>query len=84
MRLDASRSQTSRGDTVDGGEANMRHRVRRAVPVGAGAPAQRHSVRMGRLKVLVRVDLPVDVVVVLERKERAGQTQGTECALGKR
>jgi hypothetical protein len=39
---------------------------------------------MGRLKALVRVDLPVDVVVVLEHKERAGQAQGTERALCKR
>jgi len=47
-------------------------------------PAQRRPVRMGRPKVLARVDLPVDVVVVLEQDERAGQTQGTERALGKR
>jgi hypothetical protein len=59
-------------------------RTRRTVSVRPRAPAQRHSVRMGRLQVLVRVDLPVDVIVVLEQKERAGQTQGTECALGKR
>lgn|GEM_PF-3282041 len=53
-------------------------------PAVATAPAQRHSVRMGRLRVLVRVDLPVDVVVVLEQEERAGQAQGTERALCKR
>jgi hypothetical protein len=39
---------------------------------------------MGHLKVLVLVDLPVDVAVVLEQKERAGQAQGTERALRKR
>jgi hypothetical protein len=39
---------------------------------------------MGRPKVLVLIDLPVDVVVVLEQQERAGQAQGTERALGKR
>jgi hypothetical protein len=38
---------------------------------------------MWRLRVLVRVDLPVDVVVVLEQQERAGQAQGTERALRK-
>jgi hypothetical protein len=55
-----------------------------AGPAVARTPAQRRPVRMWRLKVLVRVDLPVDVVVVLEQKERAGQAQGTERALGKR
>ena len=30
---------------------------------------------------LVPVDLPVDVIVVLEQKERAGETERTECAL---
>jgi hypothetical protein len=45
-------------------------------------PAQRRSVWMGRLRQwLVQVDLPVDVVVVLEQKERAGETQGAERAL---
>jgi hypothetical protein len=39
---------------------------------------------MVRVKVLARVDLPVDVVVVLEQDERAGHAQGTERALGKR
>jgi len=38
--------------------------------------------RMVRLRhVLVQVDLPVDVVVVLEQEERAGETQGAERAL---
>ena len=51
----------------------------------AGAtPAQRRSVRVGRPKVLAPIDLPVDVVVVLEHDERAGQAQGTERALCKR
>jgi hypothetical protein len=47
-------------------------------------PAQRRPVRMRRPKVLVVVDLPVDVVVVLEQYERAGEAQGTERALCKR
>ena len=50
----------------DGGQADVAARRRRAGTAGRWAPAQRHSVRMGRLKMLVRVDLPVDVVVVLE------------------
>jgi hypothetical protein len=40
--------------------------------------------RVVRPKMLVAVDLPVDVVVVLEQYERAGQAQGIECALCKR
>ena len=48
-------------------------------------PAQRRSVWMDRLRlVLVQVDLPVDVVVVLEQNERAGETQGAERALRER
>jgi hypothetical protein len=35
--------------------------------------AQRASVRMGLLDPLVLVDLPVNVVVILEQQERAGQ-----------
>jgi hypothetical protein len=30
---------------------------------------------------LVVIDLPVDVIVVLEQEERAGETERTECAL---
>jgi hypothetical protein len=37
--------------------------------------------RMGLAGGLVPVDLPVDVIVVLEQKERAGETERTECAL---
>jgi hypothetical protein len=68
----------------DGGEAHVGSRGGLAGTTGPGPSAQRHPVRVRRLKVLVRVDLPVDVVVVLEQKERAGQAQGTECTLGKR
>jgi len=39
---------------------------------------------MRGVPVLVRIDLPVDVVVALEHEERAGRTQGTERALCKR
>jgi hypothetical protein len=40
---------------------------------------------MGHLRQwLVLVDLPVDVVVVLEQKERAGEAQGAERALRER
>jgi len=68
----------------DGGQAVVGAGRRGAGSPSAGTPAQRHPVRMLRLRVLVRVDLPVDVVVVLEQEERAGQAQSTECALGKR
>jgi hypothetical protein len=44
-------------------------------------PAQRHAVWMAQTE-LVRVDLPVDVIVVLEQQQRAGQAQCSECALG--
>ena len=48
-------------------------------------PAQPRPVWMGRLRQwLVQVDLPVDVVVVLEQQERAGETQGAERALRER
>jgi hypothetical protein len=47
-------------------------------------PAQRRSMRMVRLRVLVLADLPVDVVAVLEQQERAGQAKGIERPLGKR
>jgi hypothetical protein len=40
--------------------------------------------RVDRLKWLVPVDLPVDVVAVLEQQERAGQAKGIERPLGKR
>jgi hypothetical protein len=35
---------------------------------------------MGRRSRLIPVDLPVDVVVVLEQQERAGEAEGTERA----
>jgi len=44
-------------------------------------PAQRRPVRMIHLGPLVLVDLPVDVVVVLEQQERAGKAKRTERAL---
>ena len=47
------------------------------------SPAQRRPVRMGRLFGRASIDLPVDVVVVLEQQERAGEPQGTERALRK-
>ncbi len=40
--------------------------------------------RMIHLGPLVLVDLPVDVVVVLEQQERAGKAKHTECALPNR
>jgi hypothetical protein len=43
--------------------------------------AQRRPVRMLRFVPLVLVDLPVDVVVVLEQQEGAGETSRTERAL---
>ncbi|GEM_PF-2432565 len=46
--------------------------------------AQRHSVGVGCPAGLVLVDLPVDLVIVLEHQERAGQPQGTERALRER
>ncbi len=80
----ASRLLRADGPPGDRRQAHVLRRLGASWAPGMAAPAQRHPVRMGRLKVLVRVDLPVDVVVVLEQKERAGQTQGTECALCKR
>lgn len=55
-----------------------------ASPRAPVRPAQRTPVRMIRLRqgpARVQVDLPVDVIVVLEQEERAGETQGTERAL---
>jgi hypothetical protein len=41
--------------------------------------------RMSRLTIgLVPVDLPVDVIVVLEQEEQAGETECTERAPGER
>ncbi len=68
--------------TVDRAEAAL---VRRRLLPGtalARAPAQRRSMRVGRLGRLVRVDLPVDVAVVLEQQKRASQAEGIERTLG--
>jgi hypothetical protein len=46
-------------------------------------PDAKHSpVRMVRLHPLVLVDLPVNVVVILEQQERAGEAVCAEGALG--
>ena len=50
---------------------------------GCGPSAQRRSMRMWRVARLALVDLPVDVVVVLEHQERAGHANSTERALRK-
>jgi hypothetical protein len=50
-------------------------------PLLDGPIAQLRPVRMIQAGVLVLVDLPVDVVVVLEQQERAGQAGRTERAL---
>jgi hypothetical protein len=46
-------------------------------------PAQRRPMRMVRVGSLVPIDLPVDVIVVLEQQERAGQSERIERALRK-
>jgi len=57
-------------------------RVRQLAWAPAAEPAaQRRSMRMIHLGPLVLVDLPVDVVVVLEQQERADQAKRTERAL---
>jgi hypothetical protein len=45
----------------------VRGRLRLAQPARTRTPAQRRAVRVRHLNVLVAVDLPVDVVVVLEQ-----------------
>jgi hypothetical protein len=73
--------------TVDGGEAYVSRRVRLTrtamwTPISARPPpAQRRPMRMVRPVPLVLADLPVDVVVVLEQQERAGEAKRTERAL---
>jgi len=47
-------------------------------------PAQRRPVRVIRPGLLVLADLPVDLVVVLEQQERAGEAERTERALAER
>jgi hypothetical protein len=61
-------------------------RSRRGLP-GAPrvlTPAQRRPMRVWGLSLFVLADLPVDVVVVLEQQERAGQAKRIERPLGKR
>lgn len=52
--------------------------------VASIAPSQRRAVWMDAPARLVRVDLPVDLVVVLEQQERAGQPERTKRALRER
>jgi hypothetical protein len=66
----------------DGAEADRRPRVHGAAAPPPHGPAQRHPVRVKAQVPLLRVDLPVDRCVVLEQEKRAGQGQGTVCALG--
>jgi hypothetical protein len=46
-----------------------------------GAPAKGHAMGMLRPDPLAPVDLPVDVIVVLEQQERAGEAERAEGAL---
>jgi hypothetical protein len=69
---------------VKGTEADVHDRCRLSGSSNATPPAQRRSMRVDRLRLLVLIDLPVDVVVVLEQQERAGQAKGIERPLGKR
>lgn len=52
-------------------------------PSMAHPPGQWRPVRVDALVALRAIDLPVDVIVVLEQQERARQAQRTECALRK-
>jgi hypothetical protein len=65
---------------VHGAEAEQRGRARLPRATFDEPPAQRRPVRVGRPLGLVPVDLPVDLVVVLEQQERAGQPKRTEGA----
>jgi hypothetical protein len=70
----------------DGGEAQLFLRPRLAVPairqpLGDRPIAQLRPMRMLWFVPLVLVDLPVDVVVVLEQQERAGEASRIERAL---
>ena len=79
--LGAPRLLTSRipppsrmGRVADGGQADMRCGVWLTRPAscrlaGERTPTQRRPMRMIHLDRLVLVDLPVDVVVVLEQQE---------------
>ncbi len=68
--------------TVDRGEAVLARPRLLPRTALARAPTQRRSMRVGRLGRLVRVDLPVDVALVLEQQERASQAEGIERTLG--
>jgi len=72
------------GRPGDGRDARLRAGRRLALATRDSPPPQRRPVRMGRRGPLVLADLPVDVVVVLEQQERAGQAEGTERALCER
>lgn len=50
-------------------------------PLGDRAPPQRGPMRMIHLEALLLVDLPVDVVVVLEQQEGANEAKRIERAL---
>jgi hypothetical protein len=58
-------------------------RGRRAWPAPRKPSAQRHSMRVLIRLWLVLADLPVDLVVVLEQQERAGEAHRIERALRK-
>jgi hypothetical protein len=72
----------------DGGDAHLRGRAHlpwptMSKPLLDNPSAQRRPMRMLQPGLLVLVDLPVDVVVVLEQQERAGKASRTERALRK-
>jgi hypothetical protein len=62
----------------------LRSRRDLAGPPFMSPPAQRRPMRMGHLGRLGLVDLPVDVIVVLEQQKRASQAEGIERALSER
>jgi DNA-binding IclR family transcriptional regulator len=69
-----------------GGEADLgRHLELARTAVGEAfcdhAPPQRRSMRMIHLDRLLLVDLPVDVIVVLEQQERADEAKRIERTL---
>ena len=77
-------SSAATGRAPDGGDAVLRRVRELARAPTAEPPAQRRPMRMIHLGPLVLVDLPVDVVVVLEQQERACEADDTEHALRKR
>ena len=66
---------------ANGGETWVRPCDRAARASRHDWPAQLRSVRMNRRLMLVPVDLPVDVVVVLEQEERANEAECAERVL---